>query len=262
MAVSADEPRRSAGRCAGREVLRVLEAVDPDDPRAGRVVVPLHPRLRALARRPHQAGRRRRVRGLHRPGPGHDGDGRRPRTPTTRRRSSARASTATSTTSSPRRCGRGRSTSACRSAGSCAPLLIGISLHGARDPGDVGARSGEPAELALAVGAGARAVLAPRRRSSGSTRRRGTTRRFVNNIVILPLTFLGGVFYSVDVLPVAVARALPREPDLLPRAGRPLRVPRDERRGVGLALLVLGAMAAITVGWSSWLFATGRRLKP
>ena len=28
-----------------------------------------------------------------------------------------------------------------------------------------------------------------------------TTTAFVNNIVILPLTFLGGVFYSVDLLP-------------------------------------------------------------
>jgi len=31
---------------------------------------------------------------------------------------------------------------------------------------------------------------------------------------------------------------------------------------IGIALLVLGAMAALTVGWSSWLFATARRLKP
>ena len=29
---------------------------------------------------------------------------------------------------------------------------------------------------------------------------------FVNNIVILPLTFVGGVFYSVDILPVARGR--------------------------------------------------------
>ena len=42
------------------------EAVDADDRRADPQLVALHPRLRALARRPHQADRRRRLRGLHR----------------------------------------------------------------------------------------------------------------------------------------------------------------------------------------------------
>jgi hypothetical protein len=30
----------------------------------------------------------------------------------------------------------------------------------------------------------------------------------------------------------------------------------------GLALAVTAAMASVTVAWSAWLFATGRRLKP
>ena len=58
---------------------------------------------------------------------------------------------------------------------------------------------------------------------------------YVNNLVILPLSFLGGVFYSVDRLPSP---------------------------WFWLALGVTLAFAAVFVAWSHWLFATGRRLKP
>ena len=85
---------------------------------------------------------------------------------------------------------------------------------------------------------------------------------FVNNLVILPLTFLGGVFYSVDVLPSPWHE--------LSHANPIFYLVQTMRYGflgtsdvpIGLALVVLGAMAAVAVGWSSWLFATGRRLKP
>ena len=70
---------------------------------------------------------------------------------------------------------------------------------------------------------------------SASTPRPGTTPPSSQNIVILPLAFVGGVFYSVDVLPVPLARAVARQPDLLPRERRALRLPRRERR-VDLAL--------------------------
>ena len=53
---------------------------------------------------------------------------------------------------------------------------------------------------------------------------------FINNILILPLTFLGGVFYSIEILPVAVAGDLAREPDLLHGRRGPLRLPRQQRR--------------------------------
>ena len=85
---------------------------------------------------------------------------------------------------------------------------------------------------------------------------------FVNNIVILPLTFLGGVFYSVDLLPApwqeishanpifflvqAVRYGFLGEADVSPAA----------------ALAVTGALALLVAGWSAWLFGTGRRLKP
>ena len=53
---------------------------------------------------------------------------------------------------------------------------------------------------------------------------------FINNILILPLTFLGGVFYSIDDPALALGGALPREPALLHGQRGPLRVPRRERR--------------------------------
>ena len=80
--------------------------------------------------------------------------------------------------------------------------------------------------------------------------------------MILPLTFLGGVFYSVDVLPAPWQRDLARQPDLLPRQAVRYGFLGTSDVSVWLALGVTGALAALTVGWSSWLFATGRRLKP
>ena len=91
----ADRPQRA--RVAPR-----AEAVDADGRRADPQLVPLHPRLRAVARQPHQADRRRRrTRSSSCPASSR-WRWSRPPTPTTRRRSSRRASTATSTTCSPR----------------------------------------------------------------------------------------------------------------------------------------------------------------
>ena len=85
---------------------------------------------------------------------------------------------------------------------------------------------------------------------------------FVNNILILPLTFLGGVFYSVEPARLAVAEISHAQPDLLPRATPCATAswgPRDV--SVVLALGITAVLAAATVAWSSWLFATGKRLK-
>jgi ABC-2 type transport system permease protein len=84
---------------------------------------------------------------------------------------------------------------------------------------------------------------------------------FVNNILILPLTFLGGVFYSVSRLP---------EPwQEISHANPIFYLVNAVRYGflgtsdvpIGLALGVTAALAAATVAWSSWLFGTGKRLK-
>ncbi len=53
---------------------------------------------------------------------------------------------------------------------------------------------------------------------------------FINNIVILPLAFVGGTFYSVVRARLPLARALALQPGLLSRAGDALRLPRRERR--------------------------------
>jgi ABC-2 type transport system permease protein len=85
---------------------------------------------------------------------------------------------------------------------------------------------------------------------------------FVNNIVILPLTFLGGVFYSVEILPPfweAISHLNPL-----------FYIVNSVRYGflgesdvsVALSFGVTAVMAALVVAWSQWLFASGHKLKP
>jgi ABC-2 type transport system permease protein len=84
---------------------------------------------------------------------------------------------------------------------------------------------------------------------------------FVNNILILPLTFLGGVFYSVDRLPEPWREISHANPIFyLVNAVRYGFLGTSDV-SIGLALGVTAALAAGAVAWSSWLFATGRRLK-
>ena len=85
---------------------------------------------------------------------------------------------------------------------------------------------------------------------------------FVNNLVILPLSFLGGVFYSVDRLPDpwnAVSHANPLW--YLIDAVRHGFLGRSDVP-VLLSLGVSAAIAAVCVAWSAYLFQTGRKLKP
>ena len=85
---------------------------------------------------------------------------------------------------------------------------------------------------------------------------------FINNIVILPLAFLGGVFYSVDSLPSPW-----RE---LSHANPVYFLINAVRHGflgvsdapVALSLGVTAALSLVFCAWSAWLFRTGRRLKP
>ena len=84
---------------------------------------------------------------------------------------------------------------------------------------------------------------------------------FVNNILILPLTFLGGVFYSVDRLPSPWHEISHANPIFyLVNAVRYGFLGTSDVP-VGLALGITAALTAAMVAWSSWLFATGRRLK-
>ena len=83
-------------------------------------------------------------------------------------------------------------------------LCIGVRCSRSRRP-VIGVPVREP--LVLVARAGARARRCSRRSasSSGIYAAHVGPHAFVKNIVILPLTFLGGVFYSVDVAALAVA---------------------------------------------------------
>lgn len=85
---------------------------------------------------------------------------------------------------------------------------------------------------------------------------------FIQTLVIVPLSFLGGVFYSVDSLPSPWQELSHANPIFYL-----IEAVRYGFLGVSdvspwLALAVTGAMGAVCVAWSAYLFATGRRLKP
>jgi len=84
---------------------------------------------------------------------------------------------------------------------------------------------------------------------------------FVNNLVILPLTFLGGVFYSVDTLPSPWEELSHVNPIFyLVQAVRYGFLGTSDV-SVALSLAVTGVLAAVFAAWSAWLFHTGHRLK-
>jgi ABC-2 type transport system permease protein len=85
---------------------------------------------------------------------------------------------------------------------------------------------------------------------------------FVQNIVILPLSFLGGVFYSIDSLPSPWQELSHANPIFFLINAFRFGFLGTADVSVALSLLITGAFAALFVVWSAWLFATGRRLKP
>jgi len=84
---------------------------------------------------------------------------------------------------------------------------------------------------------------------------------FVNNILILPLTFLGGVFYSVDRLPSPWREISHANPIFYLVNAMRYGFLGTSDVSVVLSLAVTAALAAGAVAWSSWLFTTGKRLK-
>jgi ABC-2 type transport system permease protein len=85
---------------------------------------------------------------------------------------------------------------------------------------------------------------------------------FINNIVILPLTFLGGVFYSVDLLPDPWQQISHANP--LFYVVNTLRYGFLGASDVApwISFAVTAVMAAALVTWSQYLFSSGRKLKP
>ncbi len=84
---------------------------------------------------------------------------------------------------------------------------------------------------------------------------------FVSNIVILPLVFLGGVFYSVASLPAPWEQVSHANPLFyLVNAIRYGFIGHSDVDPL-LALVVAGAIAVPLYAWAQWLFSSGRRLK-
>ena len=84
---------------------------------------------------------------------------------------------------------------------------------------------------------------------------------FVNNIVILPLTFVGGVFYSIDVLPSPWQEISHANPIFYMVNSVRYGFLGESEISIALSFAVTFAFALAMVAWSQYLFATGRRLK-
>ena len=84
---------------------------------------------------------------------------------------------------------------------------------------------------------------------------------FVNNIVILPLSFLGGVFYSVDLLPSPWQEISHVNPIFFLINAVRYGFLGTSDVPVEIALGVTAALAAGCVAWSAAMFRSGRRLK-
>lgn len=85
---------------------------------------------------------------------------------------------------------------------------------------------------------------------------------FITNLVILPLSFLGGVFYAIDSLPSPWQEISHANPIFYLISAVRYGFLGTSDVSVLLSLGITAAFAALFVGWSALLFATGRRLKP
>ncbi len=84
---------------------------------------------------------------------------------------------------------------------------------------------------------------------------------FVNNIVILPLSFLGGVFYSVELLPSPWQEVSHVNPIFFLINTIRYGFLGTSDVPIGIALGVTAALALAVTGWSAAMFRSGRRLK-
>jgi ABC-2 type transport system permease protein len=85
---------------------------------------------------------------------------------------------------------------------------------------------------------------------------------FINNIVILPLTFLGGVFYSVNRLGSPWEQLTHVNPLFYVVDAVRYGFLGTSDVGPGISFAVVLGMAAVLLAWSQYLFTSGRRLKP
>lgn len=87
---------------------------------------------------------------------------------------------------------------------------------------------------------------------------------FINNIVILPLTFLGGVFYSVERLGSPWEQISHLNPlfYVVDAVRYGFLGVSDAGGGAWVSYAVLALFTVGLVGWSQYLFQSGRKLKP
>jgi ABC-2 type transport system permease protein len=85
---------------------------------------------------------------------------------------------------------------------------------------------------------------------------------FINNIVILPLVFVGGVFYSVEVLPSPWEELSHFNPVFYLVNAVRFGFLGESDVSIWLSLGVTAALAIPVFLWAQHLFASGRRLKP
>jgi ABC-2 type transport system permease protein len=84
---------------------------------------------------------------------------------------------------------------------------------------------------------------------------------FVNNILILPLSFLGGVFYSIDLLPSPWQEVSHVNPIFFLINAIRYGFLGTSDVPVAIALAVTAVLALACVAWSVTMFRSGRRLK-
>jgi ABC-2 type transport system permease protein len=84
---------------------------------------------------------------------------------------------------------------------------------------------------------------------------------FISNIVVLPLVFVGGVFYSVSVLPSPWHELSHVNPLFYLVNGVRYGFLGQSDVSVWLSLGVTAALAIPAYLWAQWLFTTGRKLK-
>ena len=85
---------------------------------------------------------------------------------------------------------------------------------------------------------------------------------FIQNIVILPLTFVGGVFYSVSVLPSPWHELSHVNPLFYLINAMRYGFLGESDVSVWLSLGVTAALAIPAYAWAQHLFTSGKRLKP
>lgn len=85
---------------------------------------------------------------------------------------------------------------------------------------------------------------------------------FVNNILILPLSFLGGVFYSVELLPSPWQEISHVNPIFFLINAVRYGLLGTSDVPIGIALGVTAALALGVAAWSAAMFRSGRKLKP